>query len=95
MSKSVGLQIVYAVVAILAVAAYAFAWELMVINRPWYYIIESNITLNFVLLFFLWGVISDILTKGKKKKVQWVVFGVGLIALVLFFKVVGKFPTIF
>lgn len=95
MSKSLRLPIIYAVVAILVVVAYPFAQALMATNYPWFYIIQSNITLNFVILFFLWGVVSDIYTKGKSKKTQWIVFAVGLIALVLFFKVIGKFPTIF
>ena len=66
----------------------------MITQNTWLYIIESNITLNFVLFLFMWGVVSDRITKGKPRKVQWIVFGVGMIAIILFFRFVGDFPTI-
>lgn len=89
------LPVVFGIVAILSVLAYMPAREVMTFSKPYFYITKSNITLNFVLFLFLWGVVSDWITRRRTKWVQWLVFAGGLVVLILFFRFVGGFPTIF
>jgi len=64
----------------------------------WLYVIKSDITINFLLLFYLWGHFSDVYCKKKgwtlKDKRGWLVWGAGLILLILFFNIVGGYTAI-
>lgn len=89
------LPIIFIIVGILTIPAYIYARQIMITNLTWAYVTRSNITLNFVLFLFLWGVISTRLTKTKKQVIQWGVFVGGLTVIILFFKFIGGYQTIF
>jgi len=78
-----------------AIISYIPAKNIMTDESPYFYVVMSNITLNFVLFIFLWGIVSDKITKGKSRRYSWIFWGIGMIAIVMFFKFVGGFPTIF
>jgi len=73
---------------------YMSARSIMIVQNTWLYIMESNVTLNFALLFFLWGIACDKFTKGKGRAYQWIVFGIGVAVLILFFRFVGGYETL-
>lgn len=58
-------------------------------------LIISNITLNLILLFGLWGLVSDKLTKKMPKWVGWAIFFAGLFAMNLFLIKGAGFETRF
>ena len=75
--------------------SYLSARSIMVAGNTWLYIVESNVTLNFVLFLFMWGLMSDRITKGKSKTTQWAVTLLGILALFAFFRFVAGYETIF
>lgn len=87
--------ILYVLVAIVAGLFYLSAREIMKVQTAWVWVVRSDITLNFVVLFFLYGLLCDRYTKGQSKKKSWVIWGGGLAILVLAFKFLGDMPTIF
>jgi uncharacterized membrane protein YcjF (UPF0283 family) len=93
-SKAIMMPLAFGILAVATGLTYLIARDMMITTRPWLYVVQSNVTLNFVLFLFGWGVTSEQLTKGKTRRAQWIVFGIGMIAIILFFKFVGGFPTI-
>ncbi len=87
--------IIYILLAIGITVSYLPAREAMIPQTAWLWVVKSPITLNFVVLFFLYGVACDKMTKGMTKKKSWLVWGVGLLILILLFSVVGGMSTIF
>lgn len=85
----------YVLLGIATIIAYPIARALMIEDIAWYYKIISNITVNFVLLLFLYGVTVDKMTKHMSRKKGWIIWGIGFIVLILFFKYVAQWPTIF
>lgn len=88
------LAISLAVIALLTVPAYIYARSKMTMIIAYLYIMQSNITFNFVLFLFLYGVVATKFTKGMSRRKQWLVWAIGMVLLVLFFRYVGGFPTI-
>lgn len=84
----------YFIIAVLATILYLPAREHMIVQDAWIWIIKSNVTFNFILFFFLWGIISDKYTKHMKKWQGWLIFSVGLVAIVLMFHFWGGYETI-
>lgn len=88
----------YATIGLLAIFLYLPAREHMIVQDAWIWIIKSNITFNFILLFFIWGFTSDRIAKSRGWKINgiksWTLFAVGLVALILIFKFVGGYKTI-
>ena len=58
-------------------------------------VLETNITMNFVLLFFFWGVVCDRMNKKRSKKAGWIIWGIGMVILMVVFRFVGGYQTIF
>lgn len=89
--------VLYVAVAALVVLAYEPAKQYMISQDPWAWIIQSNITLNFVLIFFIWGVLTDRISVergwGTNSKKSWGLFFIGLLALIAMFKFLGGYPT--
>lgn len=81
-------------VAILIVPAYVYARSKMTMIMGYLWIMDSNITFNFVLLLFLYGVVTTKLTRHMTRRKQWLVWASGIAILILFFKYIGGFPTI-
>lgn len=92
--KQRAFPILYIVIAIVAGLSYLPAREVMKLQTAWVWVIKSDITLNFVVLFFLYGYLCDKFTKGWSKKRAWLVWGIGLAVLIFIFRFLGNMPTI-
>jgi hypothetical protein len=86
---------IYSLIIVTAASGYWFVRSVMIDQQTWFVVLKSNITLNFVLLFFLYGVLCDKITKRVSKKKAWMVWGAGLLILLLFFRFVGGYETVF
>lgn len=99
MVQRVPMPVWYILAIIGAVFSYTPAREQMIIQDAWIYIVQSPITLNFVLIFFMWGLATDHIAKRKgwdtNSGKAWALFAIGLALLILFFKFVGGYPTSF
>ena len=84
----------YTVAGAAAILFYVPAREHMIVQDAWVWIIKSNVTFNFILFFFLWGMLSDKMTKKLAKWKGWLVWGIGLIIIVLAFHFLGGYETI-
>lgn len=95
--KAVPLWVWYAVAGAVAIISYVPARAFMLAQDAWAYIIESNITLNFVLIFFIWGLLTDRISKDKgwdtNSRKSWGLFFVGLVGLILFFNLIGGYTA--
>jgi uncharacterized membrane protein len=69
--------------------------ETMILQRSWYVATQTNVTLNFILFFFFYGVICDRMTKKMSRRKGWIIWATGMALLMVFFKIVGGYPTIF
>ena len=67
----------------------------MIVQDAWLWIIKSNVTFNFILFYFLWGLASDKFTKHMPKWKGWLIFGIGLLIISSVFKFAGGMETIF
>ena len=69
----------------------------MISQWAWTWIVKSNVTLNFILIFFIWGLLCDKISKERgwstSGSKSWLLFLVGIIALIFIFKVLGGYPT--
>jgi len=63
----------------------------------WTWIVKSNVTLNFILIFFIWGLLTDKISKDRgwstSGKKSWGLFLVGIVFLIFVFKYLGGYPT--
>ena len=78
-----------------AAVSYLHAKEAMIVQDAWIWIIKSNVTFNFILFLFLWGLVADKYTKHMPKKKGWLIWGVGFIIIILIFRFIGGMETIF
>lgn len=89
----------YVLIAVFMVLSYAPAKEVIIRQSAWEKVVMSNITVNFVLLFFLWGMLADRISKSLKWNTRswksWFLFSAGLIAMMLLFRFAGGMLTIF
>lgn len=70
----------------------------MIAQDAWIWVVKSNVTVNFILLFFIWGMLTDRISKDKGWSTNgmksWGMFFVGIIVLVTIFTVFGGYETI-
>jgi len=85
----------YIAIVVGAILSYMPAREVMIAQDAWVIVIRSGVTLNFILLLFLWGVLADRWTKKMPKKKGWFIWGIGFILIIVVYKVVGGYDTIF
>lgn len=82
-------------VAILLIAAIASSYmpvrEMLIDQSTYFRAIISNVTLNLVLLYGIWGFYIDKATKKMSKRKGWAIFFIGIIAITLFFRFVGGY----
>jgi hypothetical protein len=90
-------KLIYIAVGAGVIASYIPAREHMANQSAWAWIIQSDTTFNFILIFFIWGVFSDKIAKekhwGTNSKKCWIFFFTGIISLVMIFKLIGGMPT--
>lgn len=92
--KTVPLPVVYVILAVLIGLAYMPARAIMIKQETAFNVILSNVTLNLVLLYGIWGLFIDKATKNKPRWFGWTVFFVGLVVLTLIFRFLGGMETI-
>lgn len=85
----------YSAIIIAIGACYLSAHRIIIDQSSSFVIIISNITLNLILLFGMWGIISDKATKRLPKWIGWAVFFIGLFCMVLFLTKGAGFETRF
>ena len=86
---------VYIAIAIGVVLSYQLVRATLIVQDIWIFVIKSNVTLNFVLLLFLWGVTADKWTKKMSKKKGWLIWGIGFLVIIVVYKFIGGYETIF
>ena len=85
---------VYIILGVLLVPAYWFGREAMIWFAPYIMVYEANVTLNFLLLFFFYGIACDRMTKHMSRRKGWFIWLTGLVILMIFFRFVGGYETI-
>jgi hypothetical protein len=93
--KKIPISVYFALITLLLIPCYYYGWNILTNTITSYLSVMSNITVNFVLFLFLYGIIVDKYTKKMSKRKGWLIFIIGFIILVLFFKYVGGMETIF
>lgn len=93
--RGIPFWVTYLILGLAIVFSYSPIREIMINQEGSFMAIMSGLTLNIILLYFIWGVASDKLTKGKSKRFGWTVFFIGLFVLTLTFRFVGGLETIF
>ena len=90
-------RLVYIAVGLGAGFSYMPAREHMSSQSAWVWIIKSNITFNFILIFFIWGMLSDRISKDKgwstTGRKSWLLFFIGIAVLIFVFRTLGDYPT--
>lgn len=84
----------YILVGALAIYLYFPAKEHMIVQDAWIWIIKSNVTFNFILFFFIYGVILDKITKKMSRKKAWAILIAGAVLIVVAFQFAGGYETI-
>lgn len=75
-----------------------WARPLYLTQEPQGFYWKSPVTANMILLLGLWGYLSDVYSTkrwGKSSKQGWILFGMGLFILFLFYKYVLGLPARF
>ena len=89
--------LVYVAVGLGVAFSYIPARTHMISQWAWTWIIKSNITINFILIFFIWGMLSDRISKDKgwstTGRKSWLLFFVGIAVLIFVFRALGGYPT--
>lgn len=84
----------YAIIAVIIGVCYLPAKSVMIRQTAWIETVKSNVTLNFVLFFFLFGVVCTKLTRNMPRRRAWLIWGIGLLTLIVLFRSAGM-DTIF
>lgn len=92
--RAIPLPVVYVVLTVLIGLAYMPARTIMIKQETAFNVILSNVTLNLVLLYGIWGLFIDKATKSKPRWFGWTVFFIGLAVLTLVFRFLGGMETI-
>lgn len=93
-ARAIPLPVVYVVLAVLIGLAYMPARAIMIRQETAFNVILSNVTLNLVLLYGIWGLFIDKVTRNKPRWFGWTVFFIGLAVLTLIFRFLGGMETI-
>lgn len=88
------MTVAYIVLGILLVPAYWYGRETMIWFAPYIMVYETYTTLNFFLLFFLYGVACDRMTRHMSKRKGWLIWIAGLVLLMVMFRFVGGYETV-
>lgn len=88
------LPVLFVIFAGLCGASYMSARDIMLAGNTWLYVVESNITLNFVIFLFIGGLLCDHFTKGKSKRYQWTVTIIVMVIVFMFFRFVAGYETV-
>lgn len=89
------LPFIYGAIGIAMVASYMNVKDILLRQDAWVEVMQSPMTLNVVLLLFVWGVFADKTTKKMPRWKGWLIWGIGYAALILVLATVGGVPTRF
>ena len=76
-------------------ASYPSTHKIIIDQSCMFISIISNVTLNLILAFFMWGIIVDKITKHRPKWVGWTVWGTGMLCMIVFLTKGAGFETRF
>lgn len=82
--KGIPIQYWYGLVAVLVVMWYIEAREVLVMQDAWVRVVKSKMTFNFILLAYLIGHLADRGKLGKTKRMNWIMWIVGLTTLITY-----------
>ena len=82
--KGIPVQHWYGIVAVLVVLWYIDAREVLISQDAWVRVVKSKMTFNFILMAYLIGHLADRGKLGKTKRMNWIMWLVGLMALITF-----------
>jgi hypothetical protein len=85
----------YSAIVLAVGLSYMAAQRIIIDQSSSFVTVISNITLNLILLFGMWGIISDKATKRLPKWAGWTIFFIGLFCMVLFLTKGAGFETRF
>lgn len=85
----------YVLIVSFAILSYAPAKALLTTQDAVVTVIKSPITVNFVLLLFLWGLVADKVTKRVSRRKGWLLWLVGFVAIILVYRFIGGYETLF
>lgn len=84
----------YILIGILIIPAYWHGLKTLTWFDSILVITTSNMTVNFLLLFFLYGVVCNRWTRKMSKRKGWAIWLTGLVLLLVVFRFVGGYETI-
>jgi peptidoglycan/LPS O-acetylase OafA/YrhL len=93
--NAIPLWAIFVAVGVLTVLGYQPAREVMISQYTWIIIQKSPVTVNLMLLLFLWGVSVDRMGKNKPRWKGWALWAVGFVVIIVVYSVVGGYDTIF
>lgn len=86
--------VVYVAIITGIVFAYSPVKELMIRQDAWVKVVQSTLSVNLFVFLFMWGVVSDRLTKRMPRKKSWAVWAIGLVVILGALRA-GGLPMIF
>ena len=88
------LLVTYIIMLLLLPFAYWWGRENMLWFAPYITFHTSNITLNFVLFLFLYGIVCDKYTKHMSRRKGWIIWLVGFVVIIIVFRFIGGYETV-
>jgi hypothetical protein len=85
--------VTFVAIAVTVILSLKTVYTSMQSQQTWFTSVKTDITFNFVLLFFFYGILCDRLTKKMSRRKGWIVWAVGMALLMLFFRFVGGYST--
>ena len=87
--------VLYSAIVLAVGLSYLSVQRIIIDQSSSFTTVISNITLSLILLFGMWGIISDKMTKRLPKWAGWTIFFVGLFCMVIFLAKGAGFETRF
>lgn len=87
--------VLYSAIVLTMGLSYLSAQRIIIDQSSSFTTVISNVTLSLILLFGMWGIIADRLTKKLPKWLGWAIFFVGLFCMIMFLTKGAGFETRF
>lgn len=84
----------YIIVGVLVIASYFIMRSLFIAQNAWGYVLKSELTLNLIIMFGLWGGFYRMFIKVKNPILDKVIWFAGFVVIVLILRITGM-KTIF
>lgn len=83
----------YGAIALLFVVSYTTIYNTIIDQSCYFIMTISDITLSLLLLLFMWGIVVDRSFARLSSRKRWLIWGIGMMVLILFFKFIGGYET--